>query len=70
MQMRNSLPAVFARVNRETKARLVNSEICGELGYYVNENVCGEFLILRLEMCDALNVFSRDNQNVNRSFGR
>ena len=64
VQMRNGLPAVFAGINRETKARFGDSELFGEFRYHVNKNVRGEFLIFRLKVRDALNMFLRDNQNV------
>ena len=64
------MSAVFAGVNSEAEARVGNSEVGGELWYHVNENVRGKLLVLGLEMCNALNVFLRNNQYVNRSFRR
>ena len=70
MQMRNSLPAVFAGVHDKAKTILGNAKFFSELGHHVNENMRGKFLILRLEVRNALNVFLRDNQDMHGSFGR
>lgn len=70
VQVRNGLPAVFAGVDCEAEARVGNPEVFGEFGHHVNKNVRGKFFIFLLEVRDALNVFFRNNQNVDRSLGR
>ena len=68
--MMNGLPAVVTGVYDNAEALICYTELRGEFRHHINENMRGEFLIFRLKLRDALNMFFRDNQHVDGGFGR